>query len=57
MNYATLTSDAIPYTQHCEENIQAMCDLIESSKIVSAEENRELVNVFNGQIATPDQWI
>ena len=47
VNHATI-SDETPHAQHCEENVQAMCELME---------NRELVNVFSGQIATPKQSV
>lgn len=55
VNHTTINDDT-PYTQHCEENVQAMCGLIESSNLVSVQqENRGVVNVFSGQVATPEQ--
>ena len=57
MNHTTISDDT-PYTQHCEENVRTMCGLIESSKLVSVQqENRGVVNVFSGQVATPEQSI
>ena len=48
--------DATPYAQHCEENIKEMCALISSKKLVIVQqENRGLLNVFTGQVATPEQ--
>ena len=50
--------DDTPCTQHWEENIQTMCGLIESSKLVSVQqENRGVVNIFSGQVATPEQSV
>ena len=57
VNHATITDDT-PYTHHCEENVQTMCGLIESSRLVSVQqENRGVVNVFSGQVATPEQSV
>ena len=44
------------HVQHWEENIQKMCSFVESSELLSVEQkNRGLVNVFSGQVATPEQ--
>ena len=53
----TITDDA-PYAKHSEENIQKMCSKIDANKLVSIqEENRGLMNVFSGQVATPEQTV
>jgi len=53
VNHATISVGT--HAQHCEQNVQAMCELMESKKTVGMERNRELVNVFSGQIPTPEQ--
>jgi len=51
-------SDDTPYLQHWEENIQKMCDLVKSNKLLDVEQdNRGFVNVFSGQVATPEQSV
>ena len=51
----TITNNT-PYVQHCEENIQKMCTSINTNKLVTVhEENRGPLNVFTGQVATPEQ--
>jgi len=48
--------DVTPHTKHCKENVQEMCFLIDNIKIVSTQSSgRELQNIFNGQVATPEQ--
>ena len=55
INPNTIT-DSTPHVQHCEENVQKMCALIMTNKLVSIqEENRGLLNVFTGYVATPEQ--
>ena len=50
--------DETPYAQHWEENIQTMCGLMDSGKLVSVQDdNRGVVNVFSGQVATPEQSV
>ena len=49
-------TDGTPHAKHCEENILKMCALITSNKLINVqEENRGLVNMFSGQVATPEQ--
>ena len=51
-----IITDNIPYAQYCKENIQKMCALISFNELVSIQqENRRLLNVFTGQVATPKQ--
>ena len=51
-----IITDDTPYPQHLEENIQKMCTLISSNELVSIQqENRGLLNVFTGQVTTPEQ--
>jgi len=41
-----------------EENVQKLCFEINTNKLMSIQEvNKELLNVFNGQVATPEQTI
>ena len=55
VDYLTICNGT-SYAQHWEENIQKMCSFVESSELLSVEqENRGLVNVFSGQVATPEQ--
>ena len=50
--------DDTPCTQYKEENIQIMCELIEGSKLINVQqENRGVVKVNSGQVATPEQSV
>ena len=49
-------NDNTPHAQHTEENIHEMCALVDSSKMMSPqEEDRGIMNAFTGQLATVEQ--
>jgi len=53
-----MISDDTPYLHHWEENIQKVCGLVESNKLLDVEQdNRGAVNIFSGQVATPEQSV
>ena len=56
--FSNTITDIIPSVKHIEENVQKLCSEINANKLMDIQEgNRELMNVFNGQVATPEQAI
>jgi len=56
LTYHSTITAVTPYTKHCEGSVLEMCFLIDNDKMVSTQSSgRELRNVFNGQVATPEQ--